>query len=136
VFLLERYFYFLQQKDDVGLLLMDESECQQDHHLVRQLERYFLRTQQGRERSARIVPSPFFVSSEMAYPVQAADLCVYCVNWAFRLPARGMDAPTRTEIEGGFRAQLDEVQFRGTASGGEDTYGIVYVNNPYGPRKE
>ena len=139
VFLLERYFYFLQQKEEVGLLLMDESECRQDHRLVGKLERYFLRTELGRERSTRIVPSPFFVSSEMAYPVQAADLCIYCVDWGFRLPALGMDAPTRPEIENGFRPQLDELHFRGTVTKGEeefDTYGIVYVPNPYSAGKD
>ena len=41
------------------------------------------------------MPTPFFVSSDMSYAVQAADLCIYCIyciNWGFRLPARGMDA--------------------------------------------
>ena len=139
VFLLERFFYFLQQEDEVGLLVMDESEDSRDGHLVRKLERYFLRTQQGRERGARIVPSPFFVSSEMTYPVQAADLCIYCINWGFRLPSRGMEAPTRPEVEKHFRTSLEERQFHGigrNAEGEFETYGIVYVNNPYSAGRE
>ena len=38
----------------------------------------------------------------MAYPVQAADLCIYCVNWAFRLPTQGMNEPVREEIRAEF----------------------------------
>jgi len=134
VFLLERYFYFLQERNEVGLLVMDETENGQDRDLVGRLERYFLRTQKGRERSKRIVPSPFFVSSEMAYPVQAADVCIYCVNWGFRLPGRGMDAAKRDEIASRFGASMSELQFKASLNTGNeafDSYGIAYVSDPY-----
>jgi hypothetical protein len=70
---------------------MDGTDKTLDRKFVRQLESYFIKTNTGRYRSQWIVPTPFFVSSDMAYPVQAADLCIYCVNWAFRLPTQGMN---------------------------------------------
>lgn len=73
VFLLERYFYFLESKGEAGLLVLDESEKTEDRNFVRRLERYFTRTQTGRYRAARIVPTPFFVSSDMTSLIQAAD---------------------------------------------------------------
>jgi len=135
VFLLERFFYFLEEQQRFGLLVMDESEKGEDRVFVRRLERYFTATHTGRYRSARIVPSPFFVSSDMSYPVQVADICIYCINWGFRLPQHGMDAPTRPEIENEFKEWLFRLQFEG--EGYRDgqvfpAYGIAYVPNPYG----
>ncbi len=135
VFLLERFFYFLEAEAQFGLLVLDETEKQQDRRFVRRLERYFSATHNGRSRTSRIVPSPFFVSSDMTYPIQAADLCIYCVNHGFRLPARGMSAPVRTEIQSEFGAWLARLQFKGQGyKDGDvfDAYGIVYVENPYG----
>ena len=64
-------------------------------------------------RTQRIVPTPFFVASDMIYPMQAADLCIYCVNWGFRLPSQGMTAVTRHEIANEFGPWLRQLQFRG-----------------------
>jgi len=138
VFLFERYFYRLEQEKQHGLLVMDEVDKAEDRRFVRRLEAYFRRTQTGRYRSSWIVPTPFFVSSDMAYPVQAADLAIYCVNWGFRLPARGMDAPVRTEIARDYGRWLAQLQFRNHAYGDEpvyDVYGIVFVPDPYTARK-
>lgn len=135
VFLLERYFYFLEEQDDCGLVVMDETDKNEDRRYVRKLERYFTVTQAGRSRASRIVPSPFFVASDMTYPIQAADVCIYCVNHGFRVPTRGMDAPTRPEIANEFGPWLARLQYKGTAhKDGEevDTYGIAFVSNPYG----
>lgn len=87
----------------------------------------------GRYRSQWIVPTPFFVSSDMAYPVQAADLCIYCVNWAFRLPTQGMNEPVREEIRTEFYDWLRTLQFRGDGyrDGNQfELWGICYVPNP------
>jgi hypothetical protein len=135
VFLLERFFYFLEGQNKFGLLVMDETDKVEDRKFVRRLERYFTATDTGRYRSARIVPSPFFVSSDMSYPVQVADVCIYCVNWGFRLPKQGMDAPTRPDIESAFKEWLFRLQFDG--EGYRDgkvfkVFGIVFVQNPYG----
>jgi hypothetical protein len=136
VFLLERYFYFLEGQKESGLLVMDETDRSEDRRFVRRLERYFTLSQTGRYRSARIVPSPFFVSSDMTYPIQAADVCIYCVNHAFRIPKWGMDAPVRAEVLARFGLYLHDLQFKG--EGYKDgqvfhLYGITYVANPYGP---
>jgi hypothetical protein len=107
--------------------------------LVRQLEGYFTKTNTGRYRTQWIVPTPFFVSSDMAYPVQAADLCIYCVNWAFRLPTQGMNEPVREEIRTEFLDWLRRLQFHG--DGYKDgsvfeTWGICYVPNPCAPGRK
>jgi hypothetical protein len=137
VFLLERYFYFLEHEAQHGLLVMDEVEKAEDRRFVRRLEAYFRRTETGRYRSTWIVPAPLFVSSDMTYPVQAADLAIYCVNWGFRLPTRGMDAPVRPEIADNYCRWLVQLQFHGEGfrSGATyDSYGIVFVPDPYEAR--
>ncbi|MCC7145005.1 MAG: DUF3800 domain-containing protein [Phycisphaeraceae bacterium] len=136
VFLLERFFCFLESEKQHGLLVMDEIEKTSDRRFVRRLESYFSKTQTGRHRSVWIVPTPFFVSSDMTYPVQAADLAIYCVNWGFRLAGR-MNACIREEIASEFRPWLDQLQFRGdTCKNGSvyPIYGIVYVPDPYTAR--
>jgi Protein of unknown function (DUF3800) len=135
VFLLERYFYFLASEREHGLLVLDEVDKIADQRFVRQLERYFVKTQTGRYRTAWIVPVPMFVASDMTMAVQAADLAIYCVNWGFRLPAAGMNEPTRPEIADEFVPWLNELQYRGWADRHGRTYesyGITYVPNPYG----
>jgi len=135
VFLLERYYYFLEGVNEHGLIVMDETDEREDRKFVRRLERYFTKTLPGIERTYRIVPVPFFVSSDMAYPVQVADVCIYCVNWGYRLPSQGMNAPVRDEIAKEFGPLLDRIQYRGDAyKDGQvfKTWGILYVPNPYG----
>ena len=137
VFLFERFFYFLEDKDAQGVLVMDETDKQEDRRFVARMEKYFTRTLTGRRRTSRIVPMPFFVSSDMAGPVQAADLCIYAINWGFRLPGRGMDAPYRDEIATMLGVDLADLQYRGQGErDGQkfDSYGIVFVPDPYEPR--
>lgn len=139
VFLLERFFYFLEHEQQCGLLVMDCTEKTKDRKYVRQLEGYFTKTATGRYRSQWIVPTPFFVSSDMAYPVQAADLCIYCVNWSFRLPTQGMDEPVRAEILSEFGDWLHGLQYSGEGyRDGEvfRTWGICYVPNPNAPGRQ
>ena len=134
VFLLERFFYFLESQRQPGLLVMDGSEKQADRKLVRRIERYFTQTMTGRQRTQWIVPVPLFVESDMAYGVQVADLCIYCLNWAWRLGT--MTQPIREEI----RPFVDLIQnsiWHG--EGYRDgrvfpTHGTVYVPDPYAPR--
>ncbi len=138
VFLLERFFYFLESKREHGILVMDETEKRQDRRFVARMESYFTKTDNGRYRTTWIVPTPFFVSSDMTPAVQAADLCIYCVNWGFRLPGRGMNAGCREEIANMFGRDLADVQFRG--QGYRDgrvfeSYGIVHVPDPYERRR-
>lgn len=137
VFLLERYFFFLESERDHGLLVMDEVEKIEDRRFVRRLESYFSKSKTGRYRSKWIVPAPFFVSSDMTYPVQAADMAIYCINWGFRLPARGMGAATRNEIATEFGPWLNQLQFRGDGCRDGKVFpewGIVFVPDPYTAR--
>jgi hypothetical protein len=136
VFLLERYFYFLEAAREFGLIVVDEVEKVADRKFVRQLEAYFTRSAAGRERTVWIVPSPFFVASDMIYPMQAADLCIYCINWGFRLPTQGMNEPVRTEIAEEFGPWLSRLPFRGQGyrdGNVFDSFGICFVSNPVGP---
>jgi hypothetical protein len=135
VFLLERYFYHLELERQHGLLVMDTAEKAVDKRFVRQMEKYFLSTNTGRYRTLWIVPTPFFISSDMAYPIQAADVCIYCVNLAFRLPTQGMDEPVREDIRVEFLDWIRGLQFHG--DGYRDgrvfeSWGICYVPNPCG----
>jgi len=136
VFLLERFFYFLEEQNQTGLLVMDQTDQSEDRRFVRRLERYFTLTQPGRYRTSRIVPSPFFVSSDMTYPVQVADVCIYCVNHAFRLPTQGMDGPVRPEVHAESLGHLFNLQWKGQGyREGHvfNSFGIAFVPNPYSP---
>lgn len=137
VFLLQRYFDFLESHQEHGLLVMDQVETHADRRFVSRLERYFTRTGAGRYRTKWIVPVPMFVSSELSYPVQAADLAIYCVNWGFRLHSRGMNAQVRKEIADEFGPWIANLQFRGDANHEGSVYpefGITFVRDPYTPR--
>lgn len=138
VFLFERFYYFLEQERDHGLLVMDESDKTDDRRFVRRIGDYFTKTQIGRQRSYWIIPAPLFVSSEMSYAIQAADICMYCINWGFRLPAwKGIEMP-RPEISMEFSTWIERLQWKG--QGYRDgmtynSYGIVLVNDPYTGRQ-
>ena len=73
----------------------------------------------------------------VTYPIQAADVSIYCINWGFRLPAKGMNEPVREEIQREFAPLLSRLQFQGEGYRDGDTfhtYGIVYVPEPYSTR--
>jgi len=140
VFLQERFFYFLESKQEYGLFVMDQTEKQNDRRFVRRLQDYYTKTRKGISRTHWIVPAPLFVDSEMVPGVQAADLCLYCINWGFRLPGWNFTGPKRDDIQtefGGRGGYLDRLQFKGDGyDGGQTfrTYGIVYVPDPYTSR--
>ncbi len=137
IFLLERFFYFLERERQMGLLVMDEVEKTEDRRFVQRLHDYFLKTANGRIRSRWIVPAPFFVSSDMALPVQVADVVIYALNWGYRHPAE-MTAPTRPEIEARYGPRIEKLKWVGEGYDGTKTYrsfGIVCVPDLYTPRK-
>ena len=138
VFLFERFFSLLETKQEHGLLILDEVDKTEDRRFVRRLESYFTKTSTGRYRTTWIVPAPLFVSSEMTYAVQAADLVIYCINWGFRIPASGMNAPTRTEISSRFASWIGNLQFRGHSyrdGNVFDIFGVTFVPDPYTARE-
>jgi len=136
VYLLERFYYFCHKMQEQGLLVMDQVEEQADYRFVRKLERYFVRTYKGTQRADWIVPAPFFSSSYLSIPIQVADVCIYCINWGFRRPNWGMDAPTRREIKEQFAGWIRRLEYqdkRQLGGGGvKKVLGIVFVKNPYG----
>jgi hypothetical protein len=137
VFLFERFFYFLEEKHEHGLLVMDESENSADRQFVKQMHDYFTKSHTGRQRSYWIVPSPLFVSSDMSHAVQAADLCMYCINWGFRLPSWTGIEPVREEMQSEFSAWISRLQWRGQGyRDGQvyDSYGVILVPDPYTSR--
>jgi hypothetical protein len=113
VFLFERFFYFLEAQAQHGLIVMDESEKKLDKGFVSRMQSYFTKTAIGRNRSFWIVPAPIFVSSDMTYAVQAADICLYALNWGFRLHSWGVELDTRDEIAKEFGPKLRRLQWQG-----------------------
>ena len=101
-YLFERFSYYLEdiaQRDyrqHQGIVVFDELDKTQSHLLINQTHKYFKDTATGRQRSALIVPEPFFVHSDLTTGVQIADLIAYTVSWGFRLPA--MIKPARPEL--------------------------------------
>ena len=139
IFLQERFFYFLERQQEHGLLVMDQTEKQHDGRFVRRLYNYYTRTDPGRSRAHWIVPVPLFVDSELSLGIQAADLCLYCVNWGFRRAERGFSGPVRMDIRERYAGRMGKLQFSG--DGYRDgktflTHGIVYVPDPYSSRRE
>jgi hypothetical protein len=134
VFLLERYFNYISAKNETGLLVFDETDRTADSHFIRQVERYFTKTSQGRFRATAIVPVPIFVSSDLTRAIQAADICIYALNWGFRT-AKTMTAEVRDEIRDEFAAWIKTLQASGktlTEEGTRSWNSIVYVPEPFG----
>jgi hypothetical protein len=137
VFLQERFYWFLERHQEHGLFVMDQTEKLQDKRFIRRLHDYYTKTKEGRQRSRWIVPAPIFVDSELSPGVQAADLCIYCINWGFRRAEWDFHGDTREDIQRDFAGLCGRLQYRGTAvnNGGEyKQFGIVYVPDPYEPR--
>ncbi|MFG0298250.1 MAG: DUF3800 domain-containing protein [Phycisphaerales bacterium JB047] len=138
VFLLERFFYFLEAHNETGLLVMDGTEKTQDRRFVKGLERYFLLTSTGKQRAERIAPVPFFVESDMGYGVQVADLCIYCLNNAYRVPGIALDGVVRDELVpyvAKLRPHIDrrQVEVNGQT---HHLHSVIYVPDPYTTRKK
>ena len=140
-FLFQRFFYYLEDTSDkeMGLIVFDELEKAQCGLRIQQLERYFLETTKGYERSARIVPEPFFVQSDLTTAVQLADIVAYCANWAIRVGPK-MNQPIRSELKP-FADQILGMSYHGKRAdipGGTilwPKYGIFYVDD-LRPRNE
>ncbi len=137
IFMQERFFNFLEAKKEHGLFVMDQTEKRNDKRFVRRLHDYYTKTQKGISRTQWIVPSPLFVDSEMSIGVQAADLCLYCINWGFRRKDWNFTGAKRDEIQTGFGGRIASLQFKGDVyHDGEvfTSYGIVFVPDPYSAR--
>jgi len=138
-FLFQRFFYHLEDtsSDEMGLIVFDELDKARSRILLDQMSGYFLRAEVGYRRSARVVPEPFFVHSDLTTAVQLADLVAYCASWAIRL-AR-MDKPVRVELEPLARLVFDlrYVGRRLDEEGGQEwpVYGMFHLDD-LRPRRE
>lgn len=133
VYLFERYFYFIETLpiQERGLVVFDELEKTKAHGLLQQMAAYFLGTEDGRYRSSRIVPEPFFVHSDLTTGVFLADLTAYILGWAWRL--RTMMQQARDELKP-YAAKLHDMQFRGQkpkpeGDGVWEVFGIKYIED-------
>ena len=133
VYLFERYFYYLESlsRSERGLIVFDELDKAQSHILLQQMAAYFLGTHTGRYRSARIVPEPFFVHSDLTTGVFLADLAAYIIGWGWRL--RYMPQRARSELKP-YAQKLHAMQFKGEKpdeEGGEprQLWGINYIDD-------
>lgn len=62
-----------------------------------------------------------------------ADIVIYCINWAYRIPGK-MDEAVRQELADKYLVLLNKLVFRGKveADGGEHAvHGVVYVPEPF-----
>ncbi len=112
-YLFERFFYFLDEKHEsrgAGVIVFDELEKSRSHVLISQMDRYFKRTQKGRERSALVIPEPFFVHSDLSTGIQIADLAAYLLSWGY-YKAAGDTKPKRPEL-GELAAAVRKLTYR------------------------
>ena len=112
-YLFERFYYFLEDVDarSLGAIVFDELEKSQSHLLIEQMDSYFKRSANGRQRSGRIIPEPFFVHSELTTGVQIADLIAYVVSWGFRTTQ--LTERSRPELQS-FVTQVCRLRHRAT----------------------
>lgn len=97
-FLFERFYYFLEDcgQGCMGCIVFDEQDKAQSHLLLNQMEEYFIKTNNGRNRASRIIPEPLFVHSDLTTAIQFADIVAYLVSWGVRL--NRMNRPKRDEL--------------------------------------
>jgi hypothetical protein len=138
-YLFERFYYYLEDvsQEEMGLIVFDELERSFCQRLVRQMERYFLDTVKGRQRSSRILPEPLFVHSDLTTAVQVADIIAYSLNWGLRL--NRMTHPIRPELES-FAQSAFEMRYAGQRHDPYTDYpravwGITYLDD-LRPRSE
>lgn len=130
-FLFERFYHFLNTRPGrvkpMGTVVFDEVEKQVSQILLGQMERYFLHTNKGRQRSSLIIPEPLFVHSDLTTMIQMADLVAYVVSWGVRLGGvRPMTEPKRDELDG-FARQVCRLRYRSSRPGDYDTWGFVVI---------
>ncbi|HOU14884.1 MAG TPA: DUF3800 domain-containing protein [Anaerolineae bacterium] len=137
-YLFERFYYYLEDisVDEMGVIVFDELEKARCQRLLTQMETYFLQTYNGRMRSSRIIPEPFFVHSDLTTLVQLADIVAYSLNWGLRL--NRMYAPTRVDLEP-FGQQAFDLRYVGHRFDEREiaraVYGVTYIDD-LRPREE
>lgn len=130
-FLLERFFYFLedQKPPQTGLVACSRSSCQ-GALLADQMERYFKGTVRGRQRTSLVVPDPIAVAGDLAAGLEVAGLVAYVAAWGFR--TRELTEPARNELFD-FKEQIRALRYRAVREIGDSTnfviWGFTVVND-------
>ncbi len=135
-YLFERYFYFLEDRDELGLVVFDELERTQSHLLVDQMSRYFSHEGRGEVRAGRVVPEPFFVHSHLTTGVQLADIVAYTIAWNVRVGKMTREA--RRELDP-FGQAVTRLRYRAVREvGGDPAFSIwsIAVIDDLRPRAE
>ena len=124
-YLFERYFYFLEDNPagPSGVVVFDELDKSSSHILLAQMDRYFKETANGRARSGRIIPEPFFVHSDLTSGIQIADLVAYILSWGFRTAF--MTAPKRDEL-GCYVEQVRQMRYRAVREINDDPNFVIW----------
>ena len=135
-YLQERFCNFLEKKKEKGILVLDQTDKEDDKRFLKALENYYTKTAKGQKRVKFIVPHALFIDSEMSPLIQAADVCIYCINWGYRVPAWKFEGPKRDEIVRDFGDLCHKLQFSGkvyskTKKDTFGSYGIRFIKDPY-----
>lgn len=132
-YLMGAFYYFLEEQNEDGLIVMDETDRSDDKRFLQRLERYFSLSEKGKQHARLILPTPLFTGSDMSYPVQAADIICYLISQAFRLPE--MHGPSRTDLDPSWIEAIKKMEFKCnrtvSRSGIKTHHSIVYVANPW-----
>ncbi len=135
-YLQERFCNFLKDEKENGILVLDQTDKEDDKRFLKALENYYTKTVEGQKRVKFIVPYALFIDSEMSPLIQAADVCIYCINWGFRRKAWDFNGLERDEIARDFGGLCNNLQYSGEvySKAEKDTfgsYGIRFIKDPY-----
>ena len=139
IFLQERFYELLDDCGEHGLLIMDQTDKKNDRRYISNLENYYIKTSNGKKRAKWIIPSPIFVDSGLVACIQAADVCLYCVNWGFRRPEWDFLGAKRDDIHHKYAGKCGKIQYSGEVVSGQNKYkshGIIFVPDPYTSRPQ
>jgi len=132
-YLMAAYYYMLEEKNDSGVLVLDETDRSDDKRFLQRLERYFSTNSDGQRHAGLILPTPLFTGSDMSYPVQAADVICYLISHGFRI--EGMVKSQRTDFPTEWLNAILGLRYscnRTIKSGEVKTHhSIVYVADPW-----
>jgi hypothetical protein len=111
--LFNRFHDFLSEQACHGLIVMDETDRALDRRFLTTIETQYRAVGLKDGGQAWLVPSPLFVSSELSLGVQAADVCLYCMNWGYRRAEWRIEAAGRADIAELFAPALQAMEWRG-----------------------
>ena len=130
-YLFERFFYFLEARNDrsMGIIVFDELEKSRSHVLVDQSHRYHRETKTGQARAKRILPEPLFVHSDLTTGIQLADIVAYTISWGVRF--KSLTKAARPELSE-FATLVEKLRQRAVVrrnSSAFEVMSFVYIND-------